>query len=210
MAVSARSEAEFKRSMNEKIKQTFDPVEKLRLKCLARGIDGIRALGRSFTRVLDSDRDHRLDFVEFQNGINKYGLTFSNEEMKSLFNRFDVDGSGKINFNEFLERLRPPMSERRRRLIDMAFCKLDTTGDGQITVDDLKRVYDVRQHPKFQNGEWSETKCLSEFLKSFDGDNKDGVVTREEFLNYYSAVSASIDQDPYFDLMMRNAYQLRE
>ena len=68
------------------------------------------------------------------------------------------------------------MSAGRRSLVTQAFNKLDKTGDGLITVEDLKGVYNVKKHPKYLNGEWTEDQCLGQFLSSFDSDDKDGKV----------------------------------
>ena len=39
-------------------------------------------------------------------------------------------------------------------------------------------------------------------------DSRDGVVTMEEWLEYYNNVSMSIDRDDYFELMMNNVWNL--
>ncbi len=36
----------------------------------------------------------------------------------------------------------------------------------------------------------------------------DGIVTRDEFCSYYATISASIDDDDYFELMIRNAWRI--
>ena len=36
----------------------------------------------------------------------------------------------------------------------------------------------------------------------------DGMVTLDEFIEYYTNISANIDNDAYFDLMMTNAWNL--
>ena len=41
-----------------------------------------------------------------------------------------------------------------------------------------------------------------------NGNKADGSVTPDEFIEYYTNISASIDNDAYFDLMMTNAWNL--
>lgn len=62
-------------------------------------------------------------------------------------------------------------------MISQAFQKLDKTGDGVVTVEDLQGVYNSKHHPKHKSGEWTEEQVFRSFLDSFDSPyNKDGKV----------------------------------
>jgi hypothetical protein len=75
-------------------------------------------------------------------------------------------------------------------------------------------VYNAANHPDVKSGKKTEDEILGDFLSTFEthhsvmkgGAGRDQSVTAEEFLEYYCNVSASIDDDRYFDLMMRNAW----
>ena len=101
-------------------------------------------------------------------------------EFKHVFNSIDTDGSGTISFDEFLIKLRPPMSSLRQNLVTQAFEKIDRSGDGKLTVEDMRGVYDCRNHKKYKTGEWNEDRVFQEYLKTFEstpGDKVDGIVT---------------------------------
>ena len=67
----------------------------------------------------------------------------------------------------------------------------------------------AESHPNYRSGKWTLDETLANFLDAFDNpDDKDGVVTREEFLEYYAGVSSTVDDDSYFDLMMRSSWGL--
>ncbi|XP_072903952.1 calcyphosine-like b isoform X2 [Hemitrygon akajei] len=208
MAGTARHDREMAMNAKKKLQQSTDPIEKLRLQCLSRGSAGIKGLGRVF-RIMDDDRNRSLDFKEFVKGLNDYGVLLEKEDVEAAFKHFDKDSSGTIDYDEFLSTLRPPMSNARKEIITQAFRKLDKTGDGVITIEDLRGVYNAKHHPKYQNGEMTEEQVFRIFLDNFDSPyDKDGIVTQCEFINYYSGVSASIDNDAYFILMMRSCWRM--
>jgi len=208
MAGTARGDFQMQQAANQKLRSAQDPLEKLQLQCLSRGSSGIKGLGRTF-RIMDDDGNRKIDLVEFKRGLRDYGVSLEPAEITDMYNKMDRDGSGTLDFDEFLFALRPPLNNNRKSLIQKAFRKLDKTGDGVVTVDDLKGVYNPKFHKKFKSGEYTEDDVFREFLKSFDSpDDPDGEVTWDEFLNYYAGVSASIDTDVYFDVMMRNAWKL--
>ena len=56
-------------------------------------------------------------------------------------------------------------------------------------------------------GKKSEEEVMREFMKKWDTQNSDGIITLDEFIEYFKDVSASIDRDDYFELMMKNAWK---
>lgn len=70
------------------------------------------------------------------------------------------------------------MSEIRKRVVEEAFKKMDKTGDGEITVEDLRNVYNVKSNPRYISGEESEEKILTKFLSNFEQEaTRDGHVS---------------------------------
>jgi len=126
-----------------------------------------------------------------------------------VFGHFDKDRSGAISFDEFLNGCRGPLNVRRTQMIYMAFKSLDKDSNGVIELDDIRGVYDASKHPDFISNKRTSDEILREFLDTFDSAvDKDGKVTLAEFIEYYKNISASIDNDDYFELMIRNAWHI--
>ena len=176
-------------------------------KILARGgKNGFRSLAR-ILRVMDDDGSKSLNRYELQNGLNTYGIFPSQVEMDDLLVFFDADGSGQISLSEFVRAVRGEMSAYRRDLVLQAYALLDANSDGTVTIADIKRLYDTARHPEVLAGIKTAKEVMVDFIAGWDRDD-DGCVTQREFLEYYSDLSAAIDNDQYFELMIRNAWHI--
>lgn len=96
------------------------------------------------------------------------------------------------------------MSPARLALVQKAFSRLDRDGSGKVTLDEIRAVYNTKKHPEVLEGKKSEEEVLTEFVSGMEGmlGNRDGVITFEEFVQYYTELSASIPTDVYFQAMM--------
>ena len=92
-------------------------------------------------------------------------------------------------------------------MIKAAYDKLDVNKDGLVKLDDIAKIYDVSQHPDVIKGADPKEVYLK-FMSLWDTQVQDGIVTFDEFCDYFKDVSASIDDDEYFKVMMMNAWKL--
>lgn len=189
-------------------------MDKFRSVILKRGGNGILGLARQF-KIFDDNNSKTLDLAELTKAIKDFQVDLSPSEIKILFNILDTDGCGEVQYDEFLREIRGNMNAKRRNLVDKAFSKLDKDNSGHIDLDEISSVYNCKKHPEVLQGKKTEKEVFLEFMKTFQlhaevkGLGKaDHEITREEFQEYYENISASIDRDDYFELMMTNCWKL--
>ena len=173
----------------------------------ARGAESIGALGRAF-KIMDDNGDRKLDKDEMYYGLTDYGVQISKAESNTLHANFDKNGDGKINFDEFLVGLRGEMNETRKAVCDKAYAKMDVNGDGSVTMEDVRKEYNVDSHPKFQSGEMTADQIFATFMGRMGDKDGDGAITKQEWYDYYNGISASVDTDEEFVLILTNAWKL--
>jgi len=191
-------------------------MEKFRAQILARGGSGIIGLARQF-KIFDDNNSKTLDYNELSKAIKDFRVDLSQNEIKILFNIIDSDGNGEVVYDEFLREIRGEMNGSRRRLVDQAFKKLDTDGSGIVDISEIAALYSAKKHPDVIKGKKTEREVHQEFMSTFQQHaatkgkgSIDDQITREEFQEYYENISASIDRDDYFELMMNNCWKLGE
>ena len=180
---------------------------KFKLAIQQKGGVGLRSLRRIF-KQMDFNGNKKLDAGEFEQALAAFGLFPKKVEIQALMKFYDVDSDGNITYDEFLSGLRDELSERRLNMVKKAFVMLDKDGSGKLTTSDIAGIYDVSMNAEFLEGKKTKDEILTEFLNNFDGPrgNNDGVVTWDEWKDYYSDLSMSTPSEEYFVRMMESTW----
>lgn len=133
----------------------------------SRGARGILGLKRVF-KIMDDDNSGYLDIYEWNKALKDYRVSVTPDEAKKLFQIFDMNGDGNISYDEFLRQVIGEMNQNRQRLVKRAFEKLDKNGNGIVELDDIRGVYNAKNHPDVKLGKKTEDEVLAEFLDTFE------------------------------------------
>mmetsp|Transcript_19273 Transcript_19273/g.48217 ORF Transcript_19273/g.48217 Transcript_19273/m.48217 type:complete len:473 (+) Transcript_19273:418-1836(+) len=136
----------------------------------------IKTLKETFL-ALDKNGDGTLTLDEVKSGCAKHNVPLPNN-FSDIFGSIDTDGSGVINYTEFIAATMDTNQLHREDLLWSAFRVFDRDGDGKITQEELKTVLGGEN---LQTGlPPSELQKIGELMQEFD-TNKDGVIDFEEF-----------------------------
>lgn len=94
-------------------------------------------------------------------------------------------------------------------VVHQAFDRLDKQGANMIEPHVLISNYDAARHPDVQMGRRSEGEVMKELLDTFDvGGAQPGMVTREEFVEYYSNIAAATSDNDFMEMVIRRTWHV--
>ena len=183
-------------------------------KLRARGARGIIGLQRLFN-MMDSDGSQTLSIPEFGKICKDFKVGISEENVPILFNLFDKNRDGTLQYSEFLETIRGDMSHARQDYLTKVWQKVSQYGQS-IPIDQVKRAYNGNKHPDVVQGKRTQGVVQMEFIETFEAhhgvydaaNSGDSEVVWDEFFEYYKNISFLIDSDNLFKSIMKNVWDM--
>ena len=203
---------------NENIEKEISPIDIFRTAIKKRGIRGIMAMRRAFM-IADENDSKTLSLPEFIKFCHDYRMPITGKEINILFEEFDTNKNGQINYEEFISAFTGDMCERRKRLITILFETFDKNRKGFVDLDDIRNAYNPINHPDVLSGKRTEDEVLAEFLDNLqyhfsllksDKEQENNKINIEEFLAFFNNISAGIEDDDYFENVIKAGFNLED
>ena len=194
----------------------INSLNKLKYTLILRGSQTLFSFLRKLS-VYDLNHQGLIDFGKFSNIVQAYAMNISQDEIKIIFDLFDKEKTGSINYNELIQTLIGPISPERQNIIQNIYEHFNKDNNGKVLISEIKLLFNSRKHPYVMSGKKNEGEIFGEFLDNIESykeylENLTGVydnsLTLEDFINFYNLMGITIDDDKIFEIMMKNCWNL--
>ena len=180
-----------------------------------RGIRGIMSMRRNFM-IEDENNSKNINLKNFKKYCNDYRIELNDDEINYVFNKFDKNDNGVMNYENLINELVGEMNNFRKEIVKRVFYKFNK--NNLVYLEDLRKNYNAKEHPNVLNGKQNYYECLAEFLDCFEyhftllnNENKfkNKMININDLIEFYNYISSTIDNDQFFEKMMINVWNLK-
>ena len=210
-------------TFNSKIKEN-ESLVKFRKLLVSLGTKSIFRFQKMLS-IYDRDNSGFISFDNFYTIFQSNYIDIPLVDIKSIFGLFDNNNEKQINsaseykikYDLLLKSIIGNISIKRRALIQKVFDSFSRDKNGKILISDMKNRFNPSRHPDVLKGSKTENKILGEFLDFLEifreyYNNLHGGYTFnigfQEFLEFYSEISLSIEDDKDFENLLINCWDL--
>ena len=152
-----------------------------------------------------------ISLNDLYNILLEMSINISLNDLKILFN-FLNKNNNIISIDQLINLIKGNLDEKRKIIIITIFEYIDSEKKGEISIQLLKGIFNAKNHPDVLKGIKSQEGVFEQFCYSLDlycevNDVQiNGYLTFENFMDYYSGVSACIHDDVYFENLLKGIW----
>ena len=154
----------------------------------------------------------QISINDLYNIFQEMRINIPYDELKIIFNYANKNDSDIISTDQLISIIKGNLDEQRKLYIDEIFSNIDSEQTKKISIELLKNTFNAKRHPEVINGTKSQEEILEQFCYSLDlycdinSIPKNGELSYENFVDYYSCISASIPDEVYFEDMINGVW----
>ena len=198
--------SEEKNELEEKkaeTKEFLEYLETLRNILIKQGPIGVIELLRNLRNV-DKSKSNGIDLDEFVSVIDELlkdnEIKFSMKEIQNIFNVYDIQETGVMQYQKFINDLLKlkSMTKSRKNHLELIFNHLDFEGKQALDINYLTSLY---KEPKENNPLPDLIESFIDFHNVIRG-NRNPLVTKNNFVDFYNYINFLIPETKNDDLFL--------
>ena len=163
--------------------------------------------------IKKEDRMYKtISYIDFQSCIQESKISIENSIIKDFYDVLDITEQNRVSTEKILNHIRGFLNERRKLITTEIFYKLNPNNKNYCEINKIKNSFNVRNHPDVLKGKKSENQIINEFFFTFDTflkyKGRYNQISLDDFIEYYSPISASIPNDEIFIEILNKVWSL--
>ena len=197
--------------------QELPSIKKLRNLLANRGMKSIFIIQRMLY-IYDKNQSGEIPFEKLCDIFEIYNINIAREEIFEFFEFLDKEHKGLIKYNDLIMILINNVNENRIILIQNLFDKI-RKGKEYILLNDVKKYFNPEKYPDVLEQKKTSDEIAFDFIDSLEIFKEyninlknesiiNGIMTYNDFENYFKEISLSINDDKIFDYIINFCWEV--